>query len=100
MSLFDLHVIIGCLKFPRIRLYWDKAFLINIFPDTMSRNQFFQLWSNLHIVNILETPQNNEDRIYKVRPVFHAVRKRCVELTLEESLCIDEQIVPFRGTLN
>lgn len=99
-SLFGLHIMIGCLKFPRVHLYWDKALGLDIFLDTMSRDRFFQLRNNLHIVNLLEMPEPLEDRIYKVRPVFDVVRQRCLELTLEENLCIDEQIVPFRGSLN
>lgn len=99
-SLFGLHIAIGSLKFPRVRLFWDTALRINLFHETMTRDRFFQLRSNLHCVNNLEKPENCNDKMYKVRPLFDAVRNRCLELHLEENLCIDEQIVPFRGHLS
>lgn len=99
-SLFGLHIFIGCLKFPRVELFWSRELCITIFPGTMSRDRFFKLRNNLHIVNELEIPQNNTDRLYKVRPLYEAIRNRCLELSVEESICIDEQTVPFRGHLN
>ena len=96
-SFFGLHIITGCLKFPEVRLYWQKNLHINIFNETMSRDIFFQLRSNLHCVNNLTIPNNCTDKFYKVRPLYDSIRKRCLDLKLEENLCIDEQIVPFRG---
>lgn len=99
-SLFGLHIAIGCLKFPKVRLFWDKTLYIHLFRETMSRDRFFQLRNNLHCVNNLDIPVNCEDKLYKVRPLYDAIRNRCTELHLEENLCIDEQIVPFRGHLS
>lgn len=96
-SLFGLHIIASCLKFPQVRLYWNRTLHINIFGETMSRDRFFQLRTNLHCCNNLEIPNNNTDKFYKVRPLYDGIRKRCLELKLEENLCIDEQIIPFRG---
>ena len=44
-------------------------------------------------------PGNCEDKLFKVRPIIESVRKRCLELQVEESVCIDEQIIPFKGHL-
>ncbi|KAJ8963472.1 hypothetical protein NQ318_018955 [Aromia moschata] len=99
-ALFGLHIAAGCLKFPKTRLFWDRALQINLFRETMSRDRFFQLRSNLHCVNNLEIPDNNTDRLIKVRPLYDGIRRRCLELDLEQNLCIDEQIVPFRGRLS
>lgn len=99
-SLFGLHIAIGCLKFPQVRLFWNSSLRINLFHETMTRDRFFQLRTNLHCVNNLEQPPTCNDRLYKVRPLYEAIRKRCTELELEENLCIDEQIIPFRGNLS
>lgn len=48
----------------------------------------------------MEKPENYEDKLYKVRPIIESVRRRCLELKLEEQLCVDEQIVPFTGHLS
>ncbi len=37
---------------------------------------------------------------FKVRTLYECIRKRCLQLQLEEELCVDEQIVPFRGKLS
>lgn len=99
-ALIGLHIAIGNLKFPRVRMYWDKFVGIGLFLDTMSRDRFFQLRNALHIVNNLERPADSSDKLYKVRPLYNAIRRRCLELSLEESLCIDEQMVPFKGQLS
>ncbi|XP_039287703.1 piggyBac transposable element-derived protein 3-like isoform X2 [Nilaparvata lugens] len=98
--LLSTLIAIGTLKFPRINLFWDRLLGIKIFLDTMSRDRFYQLRTNLHVVNVLDTPTNCEDRIHKVRPVYDSLKKRCLELDLDELLCVDEQIIPFRGKLN
>lgn len=42
----------------------------------------------------------NDDRLWNVRPIIDRVMKRCRELPVEENICVDEQIVPFKGQLN
>lgn len=94
-----LHILMGCLSFPRIRMYWDRVFNLDLFRNTMSRNRFFQLRTNLHVVNNLEKPQKCTDKLYKVRPIFDNIKNRCNDLAKETKLCVDEQIVPFTGRL-
>ena len=64
-----------------------------LWPET----DFFQLRNMLHLVNNLEIPPNNKDKMYKVRPIFDAVRRKCQSLDVEKHICVDEQIVPFKG---
>lgn len=99
-SLFGLHILMSCLRFPRVRMYWNQTVGMPIFRDTMPRDRFFQLRSNLHIVNNLEKTDECKDRLYKVRPLYDCIRKRCLELEMEQDLCVDEQMVPFTGNLS
>lgn len=64
----------------------------------MSRNHFEKLRNNLHLA--IDKPDGNEDRLWKVRPIVNCMKSRSRDLQLEENLCIDEQIIPFRGNLN
>lgn len=48
-----LHIAAGTLKFPRSRMYWEKALGIDLFTENMSRDRFFQLRSNIHFVDNL-----------------------------------------------
>lgn len=89
----------GSLKLPRVNLYWDKAIGITAFSSMMTRDRFFQLRSNLHLVDVNEC-KSDSDRIYKVWPMYDSIRQRCLQLNVEKICSIDEQIVPFRGNLN
>ncbi|XP_047111609.1 piggyBac transposable element-derived protein 3-like [Schistocerca piceifrons] len=94
-ALFGLHILTGALKFPRLQMYWDTSLKVNVFWENMSRYRFLELRTNLHLVNNLEKPPENE--LYKVRPVYTAIRNCCSELPIEENVCVDEGIIPFTG---
>lgn len=98
--LIGLHIYTGVLKFARLRMYWNCKLKVYVFLESMSRDRFFELRSNLHLVNNLEIPNNNKDKFIKVRPLYDSIRKRCNELQLEEELCVDEAIIPFTGQLS
>jgi len=96
--LVGLHLLMGTIKFPRVRMYWDSGVLLKLVEaSNMSRDRFFQLRTHWHFVNNLENPK--KDVFYKVRPLYNAIRERCLALRVEENLSIDEQMVPFTGTL-
>lgn len=95
-----LHLIMGCLKFPRISLYWDNTLGISVFQNSMTRNRFYKLRMNLHLVNNLERDPNDDDKFFKVRPIFNAIRERCLQLPQEQKMCVDEQMCPFKGHLS
>ncbi|KAM3625846.1 uncharacterized protein V6R79_018497 [Siganus canaliculatus] len=99
-ALIGLHLAMGVMKMPRVSMYWEAGMDIGIFQNTMPRDRFFKLRSHLHLVNNLEKPAENNDVFFKVRPLYDAIRSRCLELPLEENLCVDEQMVPFRGDLS
>ncbi|KAG5884841.1 hypothetical protein JTB14_004259 [Gonioctena quinquepunctata] len=52
-ALFGLSIPTGCLKFPRLRMYWDKSMKVDIFTETMTLNRFLELRTHIHCVNNL-----------------------------------------------
>lgn len=92
-----VHLVMGSLKFPRIRMYWEDNTRINIIANNMCRDRFFCLRSHFHVINNMDIPTGNKDKFIKVRPLFDVLKKRCAELPVEKNLCVDEQIVPFKG---
>ncbi|XP_049945878.1 piggyBac transposable element-derived protein 3-like isoform X1 [Schistocerca serialis cubense] len=98
-AFLGLHIIMGCLKYPRVRMYWDSALHLDPFVESMSRERFFQLRSNFHVIDNFARPENCKDKFYKVRPIYDCIRRRCLELQTEEELCVDEQMIPFKGHL-
>lgn len=98
-KLVAMHILMGVIHFPRLRMYWAPATRINFFDKVaMSRNRFETLRNNLHIVDI-NGDHNKTDKLWKVRPVIASFENRCEQLDLEENLCIDESIIPFKGQL-
>ena len=94
-----INILMGNLQFPRVRLYWDSKLGIPYISQHMTVNRFFKLRTCVHIVDVEDQPANN-DRFWKVRPYYDNIRRRCLQLPLELNLCIDEQMVPFKGHIN
>lgn len=44
-----INIIMGHLKFPRIRMYWVAKTRVPLIADKMSRNQYFKIRRNLRI---------------------------------------------------
>lgn len=97
--LFGLHMLMGYIKLPRVRMYWSPELNLEIFKSSMTCDRFFQLRNHLHIVNNLEKPDDCTDKFYKVRPLLEAIRKRILQFEVDEVVSIDEQIIPFDGRL-
>ncbi|KAL4111887.1 hypothetical protein QTP88_015763 [Uroleucon formosanum] len=95
-----LHIIMGCTKFPRIRMYWNLVLKMNVFVENMNRNRFFTLRTNFHVIDNLKINKNNKDKFVKVRPMFDCLKRRCGQLNIEKNVSIDEQMIPFKGQLN
>uniref|UniRef100_A0A6P7FTH3 PiggyBac transposable element-derived protein 3-like n=1 Tax=Diabrotica virgifera virgifera TaxID=50390 RepID=A0A6P7FTH3_DIAVI len=91
----------GCLKFPRIHLYWSSRFKLPVIADAIPRDRLYLLRVNLHIVDVCtvteEIKKNN--RLWRVQPMIDLVRSRCRELKRESeaAFSIDEQMIPFLG---
>jgi hypothetical protein len=89
--LFALHIIAGTLKFPRIHMYWDTA-NVNVFQENMSQDRFFELRTNLHLVNNLEMPSENMDKSVKVRPIDTAIRKIAMNFLLKKMFVLVKEL--------
>lgn len=74
--LIAIHLIIGFLKFPRVRMYWEKNFKVQSVFNSMSRDRFFQLRQNLHIINNLDFYNSNHDKFVKIRPLYDLIKKK------------------------
>lgn len=67
--------------------------------DNMARDRFFTLRRNFHVLNNTEIPKNNTDKFIKIRPLYDAINKKMNSLPVERNLCVDEQMVPYKGHL-
>ncbi|XP_055379446.1 piggyBac transposable element-derived protein 3-like [Condylostylus longicornis] len=93
---YGCSIIMGCLNFPKMRMYWAKATRIELIANSMSRDRFIQLRSNIHFADTSEPSSIN--KFWRIQPVVNLVRERCNQLATEiTSYSIDKQMVPFSG---
>jgi len=101
MKIFlDIHLFMGVFGSPRIRMNWEQKSRISVIANNMTRNRFFELRSNFHIMDNNTVPTNNKDRFVKVRPIYNVLKRRCNGLAVEKNICVDEQMEPFKGKLS
>jgi hypothetical protein len=97
---FGIAMWMGMMKLPSIAHYWknSKLYSCNI-PKFMSRNRFEIILSMLHISDNDKAPTN--DRLYKIQVLIDLlVEKFNSAIISEESVCIDESMVPYLGRLS
>ncbi|CAF2058572.1 unnamed protein product [Rotaria magnacalcarata] len=90
----------GIYGFPQQRSYWTNSTRVESIASTMSRDRFLEIKKNLHVVdNTNQLSQNdpNYDRAFKVRPLLNIIKNNFRKIQKEEQLCVDEQIIPFKG---
>ena len=94
---FGATILMANLRFPRIRMFWQRVTRVDRIANAMPVNRYFQLRTNVHINASQQPDPGNENKFWKVQPLIDTVRKRCRELPREEFCSVDEQMVPFTG---
>jgi len=96
-SFFAANLIMGCVTFSRLRMYWQKGYRYPSVADIMSRDRFLALRNNFHIVDV-NSPPENENKLWKVQPILDAFKEVCLNLPRDHNTySIDEQMIPFTG---
>lgn len=93
-------IMTGIYSFPQQRSYWSNTIRVEPIASTMSRDRFLQIKKYLHVVDNANQPGQNDvnyDRAFKVRPLLNIIKNNFRKLQKEEHLCVDEQIIPFKG---
>ncbi|GBP80089.1 PiggyBac transposable element-derived protein 3 [Eumeta japonica] len=101
---FGIHAIVGCIKFPRLKMIWSEKYRYDPIANAMSRERFFLLRTNLHCVDVTavnQTEEQTKNRLWRVQPVIDAVRNRCLQLPRDAgNYSVDEQMIPLKvGTI-
>lgn len=80
---------------PRTRMFWQRETEVFQVSSTLSRNRWEQIKSKLHFND--NTQHNNEDKLFKIRPFIDAIVNNFKATPMTEKLCVDEQMIPFKG---
>ncbi|XP_037773143.1 piggyBac transposable element-derived protein 3-like [Penaeus monodon] len=83
-------------KIPNTRLHWS-SFSVGSeqISSVMSRDRWEEIKVNLHLTDNSQIDPN--DKLSKVRPLLEHLRSKFKEIPMTEYLCVDEQMVPFKG---
>jgi len=100
----ELHKFWGILcwmtliRLPSTRKYWAARYRVSCVSNVMPLKRFEAIKRFLHAH---DNQSDNEailhDKIRKIRPVVNFLCERLNTIPKEESLCVDEQIIPFKG---
>ncbi|XP_046666729.1 piggyBac transposable element-derived protein 4-like [Homalodisca vitripennis] len=91
----------GICPLPQRQMYWSNnpMYQNSVIKKTMSRDRFDCLLKCLHFQNN-EEPATEEPRLWKIKKLLNHLNAKFESLvTPEESLVIDESMVPWRGRL-
>ena len=85
-------------KLPSCRMHWDASLgVYREFAATyMSRDRYLEIKSNLHLVDN-NSITSTQDKLVKIRPLITHLRSKFQSIPMDQELCIDEQMVPFKG---
>ena len=86
-------------KLPNTRMHWSKQLgsYREVVADVMSRNRWEEIKSKFHMVDNTTLDLNTPDKLFKIRPMVDYLREKFRKIPMTQSLCVDEQIVPFKG---
>ncbi|XP_063230174.1 piggyBac transposable element-derived protein 2-like [Bacillus rossius redtenbacheri] len=85
---------------PRSRMFWANNTRVETVANVMPRDRWEFIKSCVHFNDNTKLPSRNDpncDRLFKVRPLVDEMQKKFKNLPLRQMLCVDEQIIPYKG---
>ena len=82
-------------KIPNTILHWSLSFHNDSVTEIISRDRWTKIKSNIHLTDNKNV--DPDDTLYKIRPLVDQLQKEFGKIPMQENLCIDEQMDPFKG---
>lgn len=95
-----VNIIMGYHKLPSWTHYWNQDHGLNVpyVGDVMSRDRFGQILSHLHVNDNTALPDNNKDKLFKIRPLITKLNSNFMKLyDVRKVVSIDESMILFKG---
>ncbi|CAH0723914.1 unnamed protein product, partial [Brenthis ino] len=98
-KLFAIHMIMGCIPYPRLSMYWKAGTKLGLISDLMPRDRFLTIRNALHVIETdLPLDHEKENPLWKVQPMINKVKDTCNRLERSPGFySIDKKIIPFSG---
>ncbi|XP_056885686.1 uncharacterized protein LOC130524010 [Takifugu flavidus] len=96
---FGACILMSCLPYPKIRMYWSRSLSVTPITERFTRDRFFRLRQSLKVLIDDDVPEDlrKRDKFWKVRPFLDRILQGCRSQTRPECVSIDEQMIPFTG---
>ncbi|KAL2085795.1 hypothetical protein ACEWY4_019115 [Coilia grayii] len=97
---FGISLYMSAYGFPYTRMYWATNIRVDKIADVMSLSRWETIKRFLHFADNnkqVAEGQPGFDKLFKVRPLLDCLLKSFRDIPIGEMLCVDEQIVPFKG---
>ncbi|XP_058252281.1 uncharacterized protein LOC131357349 isoform X3 [Hemibagrus wyckioides] len=112
-----IHIAMGTLKFPSVKLYWDDFTRVPLIADAMSEAMFSELTSNLRLASLggdrskcngqdahkaqdahdcTEILVLKKDPLWKVQAIVNKVQEGCQALKRNGNYGVDQYLLPFQ----
>ena len=99
LSFFGLITMMGIKRLPRLENYWSKDFNFccnSPLRKVMSRTRFWQLWSNLHVVDNAQI--TSRGLTSKIKPVLDVLERTFfLNYCPGQELSVDEAMIKYKG---
>ena len=91
-----MHMLTCMMKLPYYNMFWQAETCYPTIANFMSNKRYKQLRKYLQIADNTTTdkPKNNNEKLFKIRPVIEAVRENCMTMEPEPVHSIDGQTIP------
>ena len=82
-------------KIPNTILHWSLRFRNDFVTGIISCDRWIKIEANIHLTDNENVGPG--DTVYKISPLVDQLLKEFRKIPMRENLCIDEQMVPFKG---
>ena len=91
-------LIMGVVKLPTRRMYWQPATRVDLIADNMNVNRFAKILRVMHFNDNSQIPTDNCDSSYKIQSLIDTLNNTFRSIVHTETcLAVDEQMAPFKG---
>ena len=95
---FGIQMTMAIVRMSQYEMYWSPEFRYDKIRSAMTLKRYKLIRRFIHANdNTKKTnPENVNDKLFKVRPLFDLVRNNCIKVEPEQCHSIDEQIIPAK----
>lgn len=100
-TFIGITLLMSCINYPHVRMYWDRKYAFPIITEAMSRNRFIKIRHSLKLVYDLDiTPRMRQnDKLWKVRPMLDRVLQGCHAQKRHDKMFVDKITISSMDTL-